>query len=191
MGGIMEKWNCHFSQIAEHFPQPAEVLADNTNLLPLKGKALDLASGLGGNALLLAKLGFDTTAIDISDVALTKLMNNAVKHRLKIDSKAINVITNPIPATFYDVICISHFLERTICHNIKEALKPQGLLFYQTWTEEKVDKTGPSNPEFLLKPNELLSLFSDLRVIYYREEGFNAKPDSAYRNKALLVAQKM
>ena len=49
-----------------------------------------------------------------------------------------------------------------------EALKPQGLLFYQTFTHERVTDQGPSNPSYRLAPNELLELFAPLHVLVTR-----------------------
>lgn len=50
--------------------QPSQVLLDNSHLLPASGRALDLACGLGANALYLAKRGMTTSAWDLSPVQL-------------------------------------------------------------------------------------------------------------------------
>lgn len=190
MDALAEKWNRHFSKISKPAPDAVEVLSENIDLLPQKGKALDLACGLGGNALLLAKHGLDVTALDLSSVAITKLNATAKKYHLNIQTQITDVLKKPLPKARYDVICVSNFLDRSICTDLRDALKEQGILFYQTWTQEKIDESGPDNPDFLLKPNELLSLFTPLRIIYYREEGLNALAESRYRNRALLIAKK-
>ncbi|WP_455219313.1 hypothetical protein, partial [Kaarinaea lacus] len=78
-----------------------------------------------------------------------------------------------------------------IISDLIAALKPGGLLFYQTFTQEKVTDTGPGNPKTLLKPNELLALFSSLRILVYREEALVGNVKQGFRNEALLVAQQV
>ena len=52
------------------------------------------------------------------------------------------------------------------------ALKPGGLLFYQTFVKAKVDDSGPDCADFLLDENELLQMFvPPLLLRVYREEG--------------------
>ncbi len=53
-----DKWNLIYQTSAHGSLRPARVLSENQHLLPDKGKALDVASGLGANALLLAELFF-------------------------------------------------------------------------------------------------------------------------------------
>ncbi|HKH20378.1 MAG TPA: hypothetical protein VKB53_05725, partial [Gammaproteobacteria bacterium] len=67
------KWNRRYLEVDVDTARSAQVLSDNVHLLPSTGQALDLACGLGGNALFLARLGFNVTAYDISTVAVDKL----------------------------------------------------------------------------------------------------------------------
>jgi tellurite methyltransferase len=90
----------------------------------------------------------------------------------------------------YDVIVVSYFLERKLAPALIRALQPGGLLFYQTHIRDKVDDSGPANEAFLLARNELLSLFSDLTVLVYREEGRVGDIRRGFRNRAMLVGMK-
>ncbi|NNC68584.1 MAG: tellurite resistance methyltransferase TehB, partial [Gammaproteobacteria bacterium] len=74
--------------------------------------------------------------------------------------------------------------------DIIAALKPNGLLFYQTFIAEKVSDAGPSNPEYRLQPNELLESFSPLHVLAYQEHGTVGDVKKGLRDIAILVAQK-
>lgn len=181
------KWNKRYAESAAETPQPLEVLVDNAHLLPRGGVALDLASGLGGSALWLARRGFETYAWDWSDVAIEKLRLSAAG--LPLTAQIRDVEAQPPEAGRFDVICVGHFLQRDLCTAIAAALKPGGVLFYQTFTQEKVDDSGPGNPDFRLAPNELLQLFSDLIVRYYRDEGTCGDIGAGFRNRAQLVAQ--
>ena len=61
MQNIRKKWNNRYAAV--HVPnQVIDVLELNLHLLPAQGKSLDLACGLGGNALRMAELGFDRHA---------------------------------------------------------------------------------------------------------------------------------
>jgi hypothetical protein len=81
-------------------------------------------------------------------------------------------------------------LDRGLCANISNSLKPGGLVFYQTFTQEKTTLQGPSNPDFLLAKNELLNLFNSLSVVYYRENGKLGSISQGIRNQALFIGQR-
>ena len=85
---------------------------------------------------------------------------------------------------------MSRFLDRTLSDAIIGALKPDGLLFYQTFTREKTSRKPPNNPDYLLTENELLALFSPLRVIFYRENALIGELQRGLRNEAQFVGQK-
>ena len=63
------KWDAIYQRPTQE-PQAAEVLRENRFLLPVSGRALDLACGLGGNALFMAAAGLNVDAWDISGTAL-------------------------------------------------------------------------------------------------------------------------
>jgi tellurite methyltransferase len=171
-------------------PEPARVLADHDYLLPPAGTALDLASGLGGNALHLARCGLDAHAWDISGEALAKLEGFARDLGLAVRTEARDVAGDPPAPESFDVIVVSRFLDRALAPALSAALKPGGLLFYQTFTRERVTPAGPRNPAFLLEPNELLALFRGLRVVVYREEGTIGDGSRGVRNEALFIGRK-
>jgi len=187
---ISEKWDRIYSARTE-FPLPSQVLIDNAHLLPSVGLVLDLACGLGGNALYLAKKGLEVKAWDISPVAVKKLRKKSQEQGfLNLDAQVVDVENFDWPKAKFDVIIVSRFLQRFLCPLIFEAIKPGGLLFYQTFTQEKVSEIGPSNPEYLLGKNELLRLFPDVILRVYREEGRLGDLSQGFRNEAYLVGQK-
>jgi len=171
---LATKWNVRHRFAAEQSadaPTAAQVLQTNCQYLPQQGKALDLAAGRGGNALLLHERGLETHAWDLSTEAMQEL-------QLRIPEAVCelrDVVANPPATNSFDVIVVSRFLDRSICSSITAALRPQGILFYQTFTQ------GLSNPAFMLRPNELLTLFPALHVQWYYEplDG----------NEAMLVAK--
>ena len=194
MSGIDDqqtKWNLRYSsRERDAIPLSAEVLVENQHLLPTNGVALDLACGLGGNALLLAHKGLTTHAWDVSNVAVEKLAALAATQNVSVDTQVRDVVEQPPAAGAYDVIVVSRFLHRPLIPRIIAALKPAGLVFYQTFIEEKAVDIGPSTPEYLLAENELLRLFTELRILVYREEGLVGDIAQGFRHEAMLVGQK-
>ncbi len=153
-----EKWDARYRDAV--VGEAAAVLRENLNLLPTKGKALDLAAGLGANARLLAEHGLETHAWDVSPVAMSKISPPII-------SEARDVIANPPEPESFDVIVVSRFLDRDLCPAIEKALRPGGVLFYQTFTVDLIG--GPRNRDFLLEREELPRLFSGLEKLVYRE----------------------
>jgi len=186
----VEKWDRRYREGGTEAPAPARVLVDNGHLLPSAGRALDLACGLGGNALWLAERGLEVSAWDVSPVAIERLAARAGRLGLVIDAEVRDVCDQPPAPASFDVIVVAHFLARSLAPRLVRALRPGGLLFYETFTRERVGEGGPSNPDFLLGPNELLGLFRPLHVLAYREEGRAGDTDRGFRDKAWLVAQK-
>ena len=185
-----EKWDRKHAESSPAPPMPARVLTEYAHLLPKNGAALDLACGQGGNALFLARRGLATHAWDISGIAIDELQRLAKGEGLEIQASIRDVSEQPPDPDSFDVICVSFYLERTITRQITEALKPEGLLFYQTFIHEKVTDEGPGNPSYRLTPNELLELFATLHVLAYREEGCTGNLQQGLRDTAWLVAQR-
>lgn len=184
-----DKWNRVYSQADSSVIQVSEVLIDNSFLLPKTGAALDLACGLGGNALFLAQQGLAVTAWDISSVAVARLEAAADRQGLNINACQQNISSLSLAKSSFDVITVSRFLDRTLTDAIIGALKPGGLLFYQTFTKEKTSGQGPNNPNFLLERNEFLGLFSRLAVLFYRENSLCGNLQKGLRGEMQFVGQ--
>lgn len=186
---LTTKWDARY-RAAEGEATACYALREFAHLLPSEGEALDLACGRGGNALLLAEQGLQTQAWDLSSVAIETLQTTADARGLAIQACVRDVEQERLQASSFDVIVVSYFLERNLAPGLMNALKPDGLLFYETFIREKPPGVGPSNPDYLLGANELLDLFADLHVLAYREEGLVGAMEKGQRNVAILVAQK-
>ena len=187
---LEKKWNERYRGSDIEEGQPARVLVENRHLLPSKGQALDLACGLGANGLMLARHGLQTLAWDRSDVVVSKLQAYADKKKLPLRAECRDVERRPPVSDAFDVIVVSRYLERRLVPSLIDSLNKGGLLFYQTFIRDAVDHSGPSNPVYRLETNELLKLFSSLRLVVYREEGTIGDVNLGFRNEAMLVAMK-
>lgn len=190
MNKLQQKWDSHYAQVDYDELQPCRALLDNSHLIPTEGRALDLACGLGANALYLARRGLTTTAWDLSPVAIDALQNRAIAEGLKLNAEVRDLSLEPLPAERFDLIYVGNFLKRSLCPYIENALRPGGVLVYQTWVVGKLTDEGPSDPDFLLAENELLGLFPNLIVRYFRDEGCLGDLDQGNRNRSVLIAQR-
>ena len=187
---LKQKWDSRYQESDVSDVQPCHVLKENTYLLPDKGTALDMACGLGANAVWLSQNNLTVSAWDISKIAIDKLNLYANTQNLNINAQVRDVESSPPEKNSFNVIVVAHFLERSLAQYIIDALKPGGLLFYQTFTQTKVSDKGPANPAYRLADNELLNMFSDLQILLYREEGITGNTSKGLRDEAMLVAKK-
>jgi len=190
MEDLQSKWDSRYRDNHDA-PLPCHVLREHGHLLPASGKALDLACGMGGNALFLASHGLSTTAWDLSPVGIAKLREHASRQSLSIDAHTRDVTAEPFEVNGFDVIVVSYFLDRELFPSLLTALKPNGLLFYETFVQDKPEGIGPSNPEYLLEQNELLQRCQSLVIRSYREEGQVGDMAAGVRNVAMVVGQKL
>jgi len=161
-------WDERHDQDCDSSKEPALFLKENIHRLP-RGNALDIAMGTGRNAIFLASHGYEVDAIDYSEVAVERVRSYAQEKSLQIHTTQADLAYYQIAGETYDVIINFYFLERSLIPQIKRALKPGGMLLFETYTVEQLQYGRPHNPDYLLKPNELLNSFMNLHIIYYHE----------------------
>ena len=188
MSSDTDKWDARYRQTRES--SPAQVLLDNRHLLPASGTALDVACGLGANALLLAEHGLTVHAWDSSSVAVEKLQARAQACGVSVEAAVRDVVVHPPGPESFDIIIVTRFLERDLAPQLARALRIDGLLFYQTFTRTRVSDAGPGNPDYRLADGELLVLFSTLQLLVYREEGKVGDNSRGFRDEAMMIARK-
>jgi len=185
-----EKWNDRYRAADKSPVQAARVLSENLHLLPRSGIALDLACGRGGNALLLAEQGLQVNAWDISNVVISDLRQLAEDSNVMLAADVRDVESEPPSAEQFDVIVVSYFLDRDSMPALAAALKPGGLIFYQTFTRERVSSRGPQRDAFRLARQELLQQFSSLELVVYREEGLLGNTRVGCRDEVMYIGKK-
>lgn len=165
-----QKWDQIYSKSsARSAPQAASVVGRHRHFLPESGLALDYACGRGGNAMLFAEHGLATQAFDISAVALDQLSQRCQEQGVKVETYPVDLKTHRLDASSMDVLACSYYLDRNKFAMLAQAVKPGGLLFYETYNASLPKGAGPSNPDFLLSQGELLSCFGHLHVLFYEE----------------------
>jgi len=169
--------------------EPNPFLKKHIHLLP-KGKALDIASGEGRNAVFLAQNGFEVDAVDISEKGLKKAQKFAREKGVKINTFLVDLDRHPIGKERYDLIADFYFLRRRLIPRIKKGLKKGGKVIFETYLLEhrKLGTGGPKQAKYFLKPNELLRLFKDFGILFYREGIF--REGGKRKAVASLIAEK-
>ena len=158
------KWNKKYRK--ESYPTDvASVVKGFYHLAPGK-KALDIAAGNGRNAVFLTQKGFSVDAVDISEVGLTEFASRYPN----INAICADLDQFEIATARYDLIVNVKFLNRRLFTYIQEGLKPGGVVIIQTLLDSDSIKSTPEHcRDYLLRANELLHAFIEMRIIYYRE----------------------
>jgi SAM-dependent methyltransferase len=154
---------------------PSSWLVEHAGLLPREGRALDVASGRGRHAIWLAEHGLTTLAIDRDPDAIRKVNEAARERRLPLRAEVRDLENGTVPfrGEVFDVIVVVHYLHRPIFPALIEALAPNGLLVYETFTVAQAARGKPTNPDFLLNPGELLDLVRPLEILASREGDYD------------------
>ncbi|CAG0936864.1 hypothetical protein TFLX_05760 [Thermoflexales bacterium] len=180
------KWNERYQARAEPaFELPRAFLIAQAQHLPERGLALDIATGLGGNAGFLIERGLRVIGVDISEVGVRR----ARERRPALLGAVIDLTNYRWPPCSFDVILNFYYCQRDLWSRFRSMLKPGGVLIMETMTIEMLRTRPDYNPDYLLQPGELQRAFSAWEVLVYRE-GWVELGLSAPRAVASLVAKR-
>jgi tellurite methyltransferase len=156
---------------------PARWLVEHERLLPDRGRALDVACGLGRHAFWLAARGLDTVGIDRNRDAVAFVNDEARRRVLPLRASIVDLEGEDVSleSAAYDVVVVVHYLHRPLFPALRGAVRPGGMLVYETFTSAQARRGKPTNPAFLLNPGELRELVSPLEVLAEREGEFEGK----------------
>ena len=126
---------------------------------------LDVACGSGRHARWLAERGYEVDAIDRDSQALATL---AGVERVRPLCADIEGGAWPYERERYAGVVVTRYLHRPLFPILLDSLAPGGILIYETFAAGNERYGKPSNPDFLLRPGELLEVVRGrLRVIAY------------------------
>ncbi len=155
---------------------PDPWVARFAGLIPDGGAVLDLAAGSGRHAIFLSELGYAVTAVD-RDVS--RLIASAPAGIEAIETIETDLEAGgwPLPGRRFAGIVVTNYLHRALFPHLVDALGPGGVLIYRTFQAGNEKYGRPRNPNFLLRPRELMAAFRGLEIRAYEAgEVFHPAP---------------
>jgi SAM-dependent methyltransferase len=139
-------------------------------LIKPQGRVLDVAAGSGRNTRWLVQQGWQVEAVDRDEAALASLREIA-----GITIRVADVENGiwPYQRQQFDGIVVCRYLHRPLFPLLMESLSPDGILIYETFMQGHEVYGRPTNPNFLLRPNELLEAFLPALTPVAFEQGFD------------------
>jgi SAM-dependent methyltransferase len=162
---------------------PSAWVARFADRLQRGARVLDVACGHGRHARWLAARGCRVTAVDVDPSCGASLAGSPGVDFVMADLEAAPW---PFGTAQFDAVVVVHYLHRPLLPRLAAALAPGGLLLYETFARGNEQFGRPRNPDFLLRPRELLEAFVSLRVLAF-EDGAVRAPQPAMLQRLAAV----
>ena len=145
-----------------------------------------MACGSGRHSLYFAGLGHSVFAVDKRD----DLIASFDKHPNIVFSVCdLEKGFWPFTGRTFDCIVVTNYLHRALFPFLISSLSSKGVLIYETFMLGNEIFGKPSNPEFLLTPNELIYCFAKELTVMAFEAGLVEQPRSAVIQRICAVAR--
>ena len=141
----------------EHSLAPSPWIVRFASLVPPEARVLDVAAGSGRHARLFASGGARVLAVDRDADALARMSGVAGIETIAVDLERGQW---PFGGQTFDAIVVTNYLHRPLFPHLRAALADDGVLLYETFAMGNEAYGRPTNPDFLLCRDELLSLAS-------------------------------
>ena len=130
------------------------------------GAVLDVACGSGRHARYFAARGHPVDAVDRDAAAIATL--GAVPG---ISARRADIENGPWPyaGRRYAAVVVTRYLHRPLMPKLIAAVAPGGLFIYETFAAGNEVYGRPSNPDFLLQPDELLTWARGMTILGFEE----------------------
>jgi SAM-dependent methyltransferase len=132
------------------------------------GEVLDVACGSGRHTRYLAAGGWRVVAVDRDDTALAAL---AAVPGVRTQAADLEAASWPFPPARFDGVVVANYLHRPLFAHLVAALRPGGVLIYETFMQGNEALGRPSNPAFLLRPGELIAALREQLTVVAFEQG--------------------
>lgn len=175
----------HFTLLRTDLAEPpSDWLMKHAAYIKSGGHVLDVAAGKGRNSRWLAQHGFRVEAVDKNSEALGSMkgVDNITLKIADIENKAW-----PYVGQQFDAIVVCRYMHRPLFSALYESLAPDGALIYETFMQGHEAYGRPSNPDFLLRPGELLEVFHHQLDVVAFEEGYQEIPKPAMMQRICAI----
>ena len=186
MGEDRQRWEDRYATGNAGRDAPSDFLVAHAALL--HGRVLDLAAGAGRNALFLARRGLRVDAVDRALTGLQRAQSAARAEGLDLRVVQADLESFPLPRSCYDAVITIRYLQRSLFEPMQQAVKPGGIILFETFLIDQQTIGHPRNPAFLLQHGELRAAFSSCDILTYEEGLFHSTSQSAYL--ARMVARR-
>ena len=164
---------------------PSDWVVRWSHLISPGGTVLDLACGQGRHARYLASAGYKVVACDRDDAALRGLGGVAGVETVHADLE--DGSPWPFGTRQFQGIVVTNYLHRPLFPAIASALSHGGVLIYETFALGNERFGKPSNPDFLLRKDELLGAFGPGIALAGFEQGIVHRPKQAVVQRVCMV----
>ena len=166
-----EDWNRRYAGVDSLWSaKPNRFLVAEVEALE-PGRALDLACGEGQNAVWLASLGWDVTAVDYADVAVAKGIERATRAGVAVDFQVRDLLDYLPEARTFDLVLILYLHmssdgRRLVLERAADAVAPGGtlVLIGHDLLNLTEGVGGPSDPDLLFNPDDIVAELPGLEV---------------------------
>jgi SAM-dependent methyltransferase len=138
------------------------------DLVPAGSPVLDVACGSGRHTRFFLDRGHPVVAIDIDVSGVADLEDDP---RVEIVPKDLEDGSPfPLRGRHFGGVIVTDYLWRPLFDDLVDAVQAGGVLIYKTFAVGQERFGQPTNPDFLLKPGELLeAVRGQLRVVAYED----------------------
>jgi SAM-dependent methyltransferase len=154
------RWNARYAggSVPSFAPHPLAIRALATDLPD--GPVADLACGASGSALLAAARGRQVTAVDISELALGLLGDEARRRGLErlVTLVHADLAAWPLRPRSQALVLCTGWWDRTVFVVAAEAVTAGGLIGWEALTAEARQARPDLSPDWCLAPGEPASL---------------------------------
>jgi SAM-dependent methyltransferase len=154
-----------------------------SHLVPPGATVLDVACGSGRHLRWFAERGNKVCGVDRDAAALAGLAGIA-----EIVVADIENGPWPLAGRRFDTVIVTNYLWRALLPTLVASVEAGGVLLYETFSHGNASVGKPSNPEFLLRPGELLQVAQGLRVVAFEDGFLDAPPRFVQRIAAVREA---
>jgi tellurite methyltransferase len=183
------RWNKRYAAEPERWLRRKShaLVTERIDLLSGHALALEIACGPADTGIFLAEHGYQVIGLDISDEALRLAQTQARATAVSLSLAQFDLTDPWLPAAKFDLILNFYFLSRPLFPTLERALKPGGLLFFETYRWEPGITL---DIDHYLQPGELLRAFPGWDIIYHAEIQKPLKGQSESRQVEQLIARK-